>query len=152
MKNILWLAGIGVGGYLAYQWWQNQQAATAAASTALPAGTTPVMGQQISVITPAGGEPTATQLENQTNRLTATAADWNAAYTILTGGRGIDTLYGFDFSSVYSGIGAQMITAQTFLTMAKATGLSPHISLSGFGRSYGPVYRIPVSRMALLWR
>ena len=108
--------------------------------------------QQISVITPAGGEPTSTQLENQTNRLTATASDWNAAYTTLTGGRGIDTLYGFSFASVYGGIGSQMITPSTFLAMAKATGLSPHISLSGFGRSYGQVYQMPIHRTTLLWR
>lgn len=142
MKNTWVLLGlVGVGGYFLYEKFFKTQ--TVAVSTAAP-GTTAAM-QQISVITPAGGEPTAGQLQDQLNRLTATASDWNAAYTTLTG-KSIDTLYGFSFNSVYGSLGNNTITAQAFLSMAKATGLVPHISLTGFGRSYGPVYRIPVYR------
>jgi hypothetical protein len=142
MKENLWIyAAVGVAGYFAYQYIKGKGAAL----IALPAPGTTTSLNQISVITPAGGEPTAGQLQSQINRLNATASEWNSAYTTLTG-RSIDTLYGFNFNSVYGGLGQTTITAGAFLSMAKATGLSPHISLSGFGRSYGPVYRIPAYR------
>jgi len=138
METFLILGGVAVGGYLLYQWYTSQQAATAAAAT------TVVSPQTINVITPAGGgEPSAAQLQTQLNRLTASPADWNAAYASLTG-KGIDTLYGFNFNSVYGATGNNTITAAAFLSMAKATGLSPHITLSGIGQLYrGPVYRYP---------
>lgn len=139
--QILFLGGLAVGGYFLYQWWQSQQAA---ATTA-----TPVLTQSsINVITPAGGEPSAAQLQTQLNRLTASPADWNTAYTSLTG-RSIDVLYGFNFNSVYGATGNNTITAAAFLSMAKATGLSPHITLSGIGNLYrGPVY----SPVTYRWR
>lgn len=141
--QLLILGGVGVGVYLAYQWWQSQQAATAAA-----AGTPVLTQSSINVITPAGGEPSAAQLQTQLNRLTATPADWNTAYTSLTG-RPIDVLYGFNFNSVYGATGNSTITAAAFLSMAKATGLSPHVTLSGIGSLYrGPVY----SPVTYRWR
>jgi hypothetical protein len=148
MKDSGWMfLAVGVGGYFLWQWWKSQPQNIAPSAAAPPAGgTTPTL-QQISVITPAGGgEPTAGQLQNQLNRLTATATDWNGAYTTLTGGRSIDSLYGFNFNSVYGSQGNNTITASTFLAMAKATGLTPHISLTGFGRTYGPVYQQPYYR------
>lgn len=136
-KNVLTLGVLGVVGYLVYQWWQTQQATAAATTPAATPGTSALMSgqQQISVITPTGsGEPTAVQLQNQLNKISAYAADWNNAYTALTG-RSIDQLYGFNFNAVYGGLGST-ITAQAFLNMAHATGFSPHINLSGLGRVY----------------
>lgn len=132
--EILLLGGVAVGGYFLYQWWTSQQTVNTLQSP------TVLTQSSINVITPAGGEPSAAQLQTQLNRLTASPADWNTAYTSLTG-KSIDALYGFDWNSVYGATGNTTITAAAFLSMAKATGLSPHITLSGIGSLYrGPVY------------
>lgn len=149
MKDWIWLALLGVGAYAVYEYMTGGSIFGVTMPSAAPqpaAGTTPTL-QQIGVMTPAGGgEPTSAQLQNQLNRLTASPADWNTAYTTLTG-RSIDTLYGFNFNAVYGGVGNSTITADAFIAMARATGLTPHITLSGFGKSYGPVYRTPVYRL-----
>lgn len=141
--ELLLVGGVAVGGYFLYQWWQQSQQTTNTLES------TPVLTQSsINVITPAGGEPSAAQLQTQLNRLTASPADWNTAYASLTG-RSIDVLYGFNFNSVYGATGNNTITAAAFLSMAKATGLSPHITLSGIGSLYrGPVY----SPVTYRWR
>jgi hypothetical protein len=190
VKDIVLLALVGVGGYLLYEWWISSQSTVSNVVTPTP-GTTPTQAQtggitSVSTIptsTPTTGpgaqgtsaamptvqQPTAADLQNALgNAGTATADQWNYEYKALMGA-GIDSVFGFNFNTVYGAVGANgqrssgQMTAQAFLNAPASAGYIPPQTVQGTSNGtsvssttsngtmqpFLPVRRVPASTTSM---
>lgn len=136
MKGLLTLGLVGVGGYLLYEWYVQQQAAAAAATATSP-GTTPGTPAPAPAATM---QTVASDMQNVMGGATTLNADqWNVAFVQVMG-QPIDQKYGFSFDAAYGPVvnrvrnyGATM-SALTFLQLAASVAPQGLPGLSGIAR------------------
>ena len=113
--------------------------------------TTPTTGGTTTASsTPTVSQPTAADLQHSINMTLANADQWNTAYKQLMG-TGIESVYGFNFDTVYGAISGReqirssgMMTAQAFLNAPVVAGFKPTSGVSGLGaiaHFYTPIQR-----------
>lgn len=100
---------------------------------------------------PSTPQPTAQDLQNTLQQSTASPDQWNFAYRELTG-YGIEQIYGGNFDAIYGSIQSSgqrptgNITAQAFLNLPAASGLSGLGRMGAIATFYTPVIN-PMSSM-----
>lgn len=133
--------------------------AGASTSVSTTPTTTPTTGGTTTASsTPTVSQPTAADLQHSINMTLANADQWNYGYKTLMG-TGIESVYGFNFDTVYGAVQGQtrssgMMTAQAFLNAPGIAGFRPasgvrsaavrHTGVGGLGaiaHFYTPITR-----------